>query len=43
MKMFSAPRLPLLYFPYLIGIILAYMLLATAMKKVFVWKYKELL
>jgi Mg2+-importing ATPase len=36
-------HLPLLYFPYLIGIILAYMLLATAMKKVFVWKYKELL
>jgi len=36
-------RLPFYYFPYLGGIILAYMLLATAMKKVFVWKYGELL
>ncbi|MCL1837596.1 MAG: magnesium-translocating P-type ATPase [Treponema sp.] len=36
-------RLPLLFFPYLIGIILAYMILATVMKKVFVWRYKELL
>jgi len=36
-------RLPLYYFPWLCGIILAYMLLATLMKKVFVWKYKELL
>ena len=36
-------RLPLLYFPYLGAIILAYMILATVMKKVFVWKYGELL
>jgi Mg2+-importing ATPase len=35
--------LPLHFFPYLGAIILAYMLLATAMKKVFVWKYGELL
>jgi hypothetical protein len=32
-----------MYFPYLGAIILAYMLLATVMKKVFVWKYRELL
>ncbi|MCL2479152.1 MAG: magnesium-translocating P-type ATPase, partial [Treponema sp.] len=36
-------RLPLFYFPFLAAVILAYMLLATAMKKIFVWKYKELL
>jgi len=36
-------RLPLIYFPYLCGIILAYMLLATLMKKVFVRRYGELL
>jgi len=36
-------RLPLIFFYYLGAIILAYMLLATAMKKVFVWKYGELL
>jgi P-type Mg2+ transporter len=35
--------LPPYYFAYLAGIILAYMLLATLMKKVFVWKYGELL
>jgi Mg2+-importing ATPase len=35
--------LPFIYFPYLGAIILAYMLLATVMKKVFVWKYGELL
>ncbi|MDR0495197.1 MAG: magnesium-translocating P-type ATPase [Treponema sp.] len=35
--------LPPYYFLYLGAIILAYMLLATVMKKVFVWKYKELL
>jgi Mg2+-importing ATPase len=35
--------LPPDFFPCLGGIILAYMLLATAMKKVFVWKYGELL
>ncbi|MDR0323070.1 MAG: magnesium-translocating P-type ATPase [Treponema sp.] len=36
-------HLPLFYFPWLIGIILAYMALITVMKKVFVWKYGELL
>ena len=35
--------LPLFYYPYLGAIILAYMFLATAMKKIFVWRYKELL
>ena len=35
--------LPLAYFPWLIGTILAYMALATMMKKIFVWKYGELL
>jgi len=41
--MLRMSRLPLSFFPYLCGIILAYMLLATLMKKVFVWKYGELL
>jgi P-type Mg2+ transporter len=36
-------QLPLYYFPWLCVIILSYMLLATVMKKVFVWKYGELL
>jgi Mg2+-importing ATPase len=36
-------RLPLFYFPYLGAIILAYMFLVTVMKKIFVWKYGELL
>jgi Mg2+-importing ATPase len=36
-------RMPLYYFPYLGAIILAYMLLVTLMKKVFVWRYGELL
>jgi Mg2+-importing ATPase len=36
-------QLPLIYFPWLIGMILCYMGLATIMKKVFVWKYGELL
>jgi Mg2+-importing ATPase len=36
-------HLPLYYFPWLCGIILAYMLMATMMKKVFVRKYGELL
>ena len=40
LKMF---RLPFSFFPYLCGIILAYMLLATLMKKVFVRRYGELL
>jgi Mg2+-importing ATPase len=35
--------LPFHYFPWLFGIILAYMLMATIMKKIFVWKYGELL
>ncbi|MCL2880061.1 MAG: magnesium-translocating P-type ATPase [Treponema sp.] len=35
--------LPFMYFPWLVGIILAYMVLATLMKKIFVWKYGELL
>jgi len=42
-EMLKMSHLPLAYFPYLCGIILAYMLLATLMKKVFVWKYGELL
>jgi Mg2+-importing ATPase len=36
-------KLPLIYFPWLIGTIFAYMILATIMKKIFVWKYGELL
>jgi Mg2+-importing ATPase len=40
---FEMTRLPYSYFPYLGCIILAYMLLATVMKKVFVWKNGELL
>jgi Mg2+-importing ATPase len=36
-------HLPIYYFPWLCAIILSYMLLATVMKKVFVWKYGELL
>jgi Mg2+-importing ATPase len=36
-------RLPLIYFPWLIATIFAYMILATIMKKVFVRKYGELL
>ena len=35
--------LPWLFFPYLIGIILAYMALVTVMKKIFVWRHGELL
>ena len=35
--------LPLVYFLWLICTILAYMVLATIMKKIFVWKYGELL
>jgi len=36
-------HLPFVYFPWLICTILAYMVLATIMKKIFVWKYGELL
>jgi Mg2+-importing ATPase len=42
-KYLDMASLPLYYFAYLGGIILLYMLLATVMKKVFVWKYGELL
>jgi len=42
-KQLDLAHLPLNYFPWLCGIILAYMLLATVIKKVFVWKYGELL
>jgi Mg2+-importing ATPase len=35
--------LPLIYFPWLIATILGYMVLVTIMKKIFVWKYGELL
>jgi Mg2+-importing ATPase len=40
---FEMTPLPYSYFPYLVCIIFAYMLLATVMKKVFVRKYGELL
>jgi P-type Mg2+ transporter len=36
-------RLPFVYFPWLVCTILAYMILATIMKKIFVWLYGELL
>jgi Mg2+-importing ATPase len=36
-------HLPLLYFPWMCGIILVYMLMTTVMKKVFVYRYGELL
>jgi P-type Mg2+ transporter len=36
-------HLPFVYFPWLICTILAYMVLATIMKKIFVWLYGELL
>jgi len=42
-KQFNMVPLPWSFFPWLAAIILAYMLLATAMKKFFVWKYGELL
>jgi len=42
-RQFNMAPLPFNYFPWLCGIILAYMLLATVMKKIFVWKYGELL
>jgi len=40
---FDMTRLPYVYFPYLACIILAYMALATIMKKIFVLRYGELL
>jgi len=36
-------HLPFMYFPWLICTIFAYMILATIMKKIFVWLYGELL
>ena len=36
-------HLPSVYHLWLVGTIFAYMLLATLMKKIFVWKYGELL
>jgi len=36
-------HLPLFYFPFLGAVILGYMMLVTGMKKIFVWKYGELL
>ncbi|GBU22901.1 magnesium-transporting ATPase [Fibrobacteres bacterium R8-0-B4] len=36
-------QLPYVYFPWLLGTIFAYMLLATLLKNIFVWRYKELL
>jgi len=42
-KHLKMASLPPVYFAYLAGIILLYMLLATVMKKFFVWKYGELL
>ena len=42
-KQLDMDRLPPEYFLWLIGIIIAYMILATIMKKIFVWKYGELL
>jgi Mg2+-importing ATPase len=36
-------HLPLLYFPWMCAIILAYMMMITVMKKVFVYRYGELL
>ena len=41
--MLKMSRLPVTFFPYLCGIILAYMLLVTLMKKVFVLMHNELL
>jgi Mg2+-importing ATPase len=38
---FKMNSLPLMYFPWLAAIILAYMLLVTAMKKIFVRRYSE--
>jgi Mg2+-importing ATPase len=40
---FEMTRLPFVFFPYLACIILAYMLLITVVKKVFVLRYRELL
>ena len=42
-KLQMSVGLPLFFFAYLGGIILGYMLLVTVVKKIFVWKYGELL
>ena len=42
-KQLDMAHLPTVYFPWLIGTIFAYMVLATVMKKVFVRRYGELL
>jgi Mg2+-importing ATPase len=42
-KQLDMHHLPPVYYLWLVGTIFAYMLLATLMKKIFVWKYGELL
>jgi Mg2+-importing ATPase len=42
-KQLDMTHLPPVYYLWLVGTIIAYMTLATIMKKIFVWKYKELL
>jgi Mg2+-importing ATPase len=42
-KQLDMMRLPPVYFAWLVATIFAYMILATIMKKIFVWKYGELL
>jgi Mg2+-importing ATPase len=42
-KQLDIHHLPPVYYLWLVGTIFAYMLLATLMKKIFVWKYGELL
>jgi Mg2+-importing ATPase len=42
-KQLDMTHLPTVYYLWLVGTIIAYMTLATIMKKLFVWKYGELL
>jgi Mg2+-importing ATPase len=42
-KQLDMSHLPPVYYFWLVGTIIAYMILATIMKKIFVWKYGELL
>jgi Mg2+-importing ATPase len=42
-KQLDMHHLPPVYYLWLVGTIFAYMLLATLMRKIFVWKYGELL
>jgi Mg2+-importing ATPase len=42
-KQLDMTHLPPVYFAWLVATIFAYMILATIMKKIFVWKYGELL